>query len=152
MTKLPDDDLKRSKRVGVVLSVLKRFKWKLYRCICWLIVEVILRNARCNDEIPLIAFNSWAIFKMQHSTLNGFPNISICLIHASWTFVLLSEVTTLPGMFQLRPLLWNRSFCCFNLFIRITSQPWWKGKCNVMDKPQAFICILLFVVVGTLLN
>jgi len=27
------------------------FKWKLYRCICWLIVEVILRNARCNDEI-----------------------------------------------------------------------------------------------------
>ena len=26
-------------------------KWKLCRCICWLIVEVILRNARCNDEI-----------------------------------------------------------------------------------------------------
>ena len=51
MTKLPDDDLKRSKHVGVVLSVLKCFKWKLYRCICWLIVEVILRNARCNDEI-----------------------------------------------------------------------------------------------------
>ena len=51
MTKLPDDDLKRSKHVGVVLSVLKCFKWKLYRCIFWLIVEVILRNARCNDEI-----------------------------------------------------------------------------------------------------
>ena len=29
----------------------KCFKWKLYRYICWLIVEVILRNARCNDEI-----------------------------------------------------------------------------------------------------
>ena len=28
--------------VAVVLSVLKCFKWKLYRCICWLIVEVIL--------------------------------------------------------------------------------------------------------------
>ena len=27
------------------------FKWKLYRCICWLIVEVVLRNARCNNEI-----------------------------------------------------------------------------------------------------
>ena len=26
-------------------------KWNLYRFICWLIVEVILRNARCNDEI-----------------------------------------------------------------------------------------------------
>ena len=44
-------DLKRSKNVGVILSVLKCFKWKLYRCICWLIIEVILRNARCNDEI-----------------------------------------------------------------------------------------------------
>ena len=51
MTKLPDDDLKRSKHVGVVLSVLKCFKWKLYRCICWLIVEVFLRNARCNYQI-----------------------------------------------------------------------------------------------------
>ena len=40
--KLPDDDLKRSKYVGVVLSILKRFKWKLYRCICWLIVEVTM--------------------------------------------------------------------------------------------------------------
>jgi len=38
--KLPDDDLKRSKHVGVVLSVLKCFKLKLHRCICWSIVEV----------------------------------------------------------------------------------------------------------------
>jgi len=28
------------KYVGVVLYVLKSFKWKLYRCICWLIFEV----------------------------------------------------------------------------------------------------------------
>ena len=49
--KLPDDDLKRSKHIGVVLCVSKCFKWKLYRCICWLIVEVILRNARSNNEI-----------------------------------------------------------------------------------------------------
>jgi len=40
MTKLPDDDLKRSKHVAVVSNVLKYFKGKLYRCICWLIVEV----------------------------------------------------------------------------------------------------------------
>jgi len=40
----------------VVLSDLKCFKWKLYRCICWLIVEVILRNARCNDEIHMTEF------------------------------------------------------------------------------------------------
>ena len=32
---------------------LKCFKWKLYRCICWLIVKVILRNARCNGEIHI---------------------------------------------------------------------------------------------------
>jgi len=51
MTKLPDDDLKRWKHVGVVLSVLKCFKLKLYRCICWLIVEVILQNEQSNDEI-----------------------------------------------------------------------------------------------------
>jgi len=42
---------KRSKHVGVVLSVLKCFKWKLCRCICWLIVEGFLRNGRCNGEI-----------------------------------------------------------------------------------------------------
>jgi len=48
---LPDGDLKKSKHVGVGLSVLKCFQWKLYRCIYWLIVEVILRNARCYDEI-----------------------------------------------------------------------------------------------------
>jgi len=51
--KLLDDDLKRSKHVGVVLYILKCFKWKLYRCICWLIFEVILRNARYNDEIDM---------------------------------------------------------------------------------------------------
>ena len=38
--KLPDDDLKRSKHVRVVLSVLKYFKCKLYGCICWLIVKL----------------------------------------------------------------------------------------------------------------
>jgi len=37
--------------MGVVLCVLKYFKWKLHRCISWLIFEVILRNARSNDEI-----------------------------------------------------------------------------------------------------
>jgi len=52
--KLPDDDLKRSKHVGVVLYILKCFKWKLYRCICWLIFVVILRNARSNDEIHIL--------------------------------------------------------------------------------------------------
>ena len=49
--KLPDDDLKRSKHVGVVLCVLKCFKWKLYRCTFWLIFEVNLWNAQSNDEI-----------------------------------------------------------------------------------------------------
>jgi len=52
--KLPDDDLERSKHVGVVSCVLKCFTWKLYRCIRWLIVEVNLGNARSNDEIHCI--------------------------------------------------------------------------------------------------
>ena len=42
--KLPDDDLKRSKHVGLVLRVLKCFKLKLYRCICWVIVEVTFHS------------------------------------------------------------------------------------------------------------
>jgi len=45
--------MKRSRHVGVVLSVLNWFKWKLYRCICWLIVEVILSYVRSNDEIRI---------------------------------------------------------------------------------------------------
>jgi len=39
-----------SERTETCRSGFKCFKWKLYRCICWLIVEVILRNAQCNDE------------------------------------------------------------------------------------------------------
>jgi len=50
MTKLPDDDLIRSKHVGVVLSDFKVFYMHLYNCMCWLIVEVMLQNARCNDK------------------------------------------------------------------------------------------------------
>jgi hypothetical protein len=26
------------------------FKWNLYKCSCWLIIEVILRNAMCNSK------------------------------------------------------------------------------------------------------
>ena len=40
-TKFSDDVLKRSKYIGVVLSVLKCFKWKLCKCNSCLIVEVI---------------------------------------------------------------------------------------------------------------
>ena len=40
-----------SEKFETCRSGFKCFKWKLYSCICWLIVEVISRNARCNDEI-----------------------------------------------------------------------------------------------------
>ena len=40
-----------SEQIETCRSGFKCFKWKLFRCICWLIVKVILRNARCNDEI-----------------------------------------------------------------------------------------------------
>ena len=30
---------------------LKVFKWNLCKCNCWLIIEVILRNARCNSKV-----------------------------------------------------------------------------------------------------
>jgi len=58
----------------VVLNVLKCFKRKLYRCICWLIFEVILRNARCNDE--------------SHS-LPSLPNLTLSQI----TFLILMSVS-----------------------------------------------------------
>ena len=48
---LPDDDLKRSKHVGVFLIFLIVFMWNLYKCNCWLIIEAILQNARCNNKI-----------------------------------------------------------------------------------------------------
>ena len=56
--KLPDDDLKRSKHVGVVLSVLKYFKWTLYRCICWLIVEVKL-DYICMFTFRILIYSSY---------------------------------------------------------------------------------------------
>jgi len=43
-----------SVKIEICRSGFKGFKWKLYRCICWLIVEVILRNARSNDEISSV--------------------------------------------------------------------------------------------------
>jgi len=42
-----------SEKFETCRSVFKCFKWKLYRCICWLIVEVILRNAWSNDDIHI---------------------------------------------------------------------------------------------------
>ena len=38
-------------KIETCRSGFKCFKWTLYSCICWLIVEVILRNARCKYEI-----------------------------------------------------------------------------------------------------
>jgi len=40
-----------SEKIETCRSGFKCFKWRLHRCIFWLIFEVILRNARCNDEI-----------------------------------------------------------------------------------------------------
>ena len=40
-----------SEKIEICRSGFKCFKWKLFKFICWLIAEVILRNARCNDEI-----------------------------------------------------------------------------------------------------
>ena len=81
-------------------------------------------------RIPLTTVNKRVIVKMLHFNLNWFPNISLCLIHDSWTFVLFSEVKTFRGMLQLRLIWRNGWFCYFNLFIRISSQPWWKDKCD----------------------
>ena len=62
-----------SEKIETCRSGFNWFKWNLYRCICWLIVEVILRNARCNDEkwglilsacfsFPLsVSFHQWSI-------------------------------------------------------------------------------------------
>jgi len=37
--------------VEVTLIVLSVFMWNLCKCNCWLIIEVILRNARCNNKV-----------------------------------------------------------------------------------------------------
>ena len=58
-----------SEKIETCRSGFKCFKWKLYRCICWLIVEVILQNARCNDEIHTSFFFGT---NTPHCTL--FPN------------------------------------------------------------------------------
>ena len=49
-----------SEKIETCRGGFKCFKLKLYRCICWLIVEVILRSARCNDEIyECRCLNNW---------------------------------------------------------------------------------------------
>jgi len=42
-----------SKHVGAILSVLT---WNFIQCICWLLIKVILRNARCNNMDYLLVF------------------------------------------------------------------------------------------------
>ena len=44
----PDDDLTRSKHVGVIISVFKCFMCTLCKCSCWLIMEVLLQ--KCTVE------------------------------------------------------------------------------------------------------
>ena len=49
---------------------------ELYRCICWLIVEVILRNARSNDEIhgrARILLPIWAFVAFSRVNFNFTP-------------------------------------------------------------------------------
>jgi len=45
-----------SKHVGVILIVFKCLMWNLFKCNCWLINEVILGNARCNNKVYSQAF------------------------------------------------------------------------------------------------
>jgi len=51
-----------SEKIETCRSGFKCFKWKLYRCIFWLIVEVILQNAWSSDEI--------LCFQFYHNTAN----------------------------------------------------------------------------------
>ena len=40
------------------------FMWNLYKCKCWLVTEVILQNARCNNKIY-----DYTFINMAYSTL-----------------------------------------------------------------------------------
>jgi len=41
---------------GVILIVLSVFMWNLCKCNCWLIIEVILGNARCNNKVYMLSW------------------------------------------------------------------------------------------------
>jgi len=77
------------------------FKWKLYRCICWLIVEVILQNAQCNYEIQ----TNLQFTKVAH--LDNFAAPSVAAVSAgligrgfSCRHVATGLVTTWASMLQ----------------------------------------------------
>ena len=61
---------KRSKHIGVILSVF--LSVILCECNCWLIIKVILRNARCNNKVYISA-SGWFYYK----------NFSRCTV--TWT-------------------------------------------------------------------
>ena len=94
MMKLPDDDLKRSKYFGVVLSILKCFKWKLYRCICWLIVEVIflifllIWAVLHHFQIKVLVWSNERIRNIFLQTTfrdSNYLNVATCFIN-NWNF------------------------------------------------------------------
>jgi len=67
----------RSEKIETCRSGFKCFKWKLYRCIWWLIFEVILRNAPCNDEI-----HSTFVFSVDTSCSKA--GVKPCFLCISW--------------------------------------------------------------------
>jgi len=47
--------------------------WNLYKCNCWLIIEVILRNARCNNKVQTSLF---IILQVHHTCFGCQPQPS----------------------------------------------------------------------------
>jgi len=67
-----------SKHVGVILIVfLSVFMWNLCKCNCWLIIEVILRNARCNNKVysTRMCFLAWTLTLREKQRLRMFESI-----------------------------------------------------------------------------
>ena len=66
-----------SKHVGAILSVLM---WNFFKCICWLIIKVILRNARCNNkDNDSCVFGSITQMKFTKKKKNSTLNLPIKL-------------------------------------------------------------------------
>jgi len=106
-----------SEKIETYRSGFKCFKWTLYRCICWLIVEVILWNARCNDEIH----KNWALRKCWCLTTKpqGVDKWNETFrSKTAWTFLCPTE-----------PLLDSKGRLCFMELVTKLSEGWvWNSK------------------------
>ena len=115
-----------SEKIEICRSGFKCFKWKLYRCIFWLIVEVILRNTRCNDEMQsnksLVSMGGGESGIPSEASGYSSLRVSHCEILQS-SLIMNFSLTCRPVKFILKSI--------FNCFLSC-----WTYKFNIPYKPK----------------